>query len=363
MLTKKNETSIISVITDSSTVDGRDNAMKEYIISKMKELIDTDSPSGYHYEAQEYLIKELKKLGYEPYSPKKGGVIVDLGGSGNPVMLLAHIDTLGAFVGNIKSDGRLAISNMSLNPNNIETENVTIITRDRKRYEGTIQLVNASIHVNEEINRARDFHTLEVVLDEDVHSKKEVEALGIMAGDIVAVQPRFTVTRKGYIKSRFLDDKASAAILLGLAKYVKEMNQPLKRNVQMYFTVFEEIGHGASYGIGEEIDDILSVDMGCVGEGLTCKETMVSICAKDSAGPYHFDMVNELIQAAKSKKLDYAVDVYPRYSSDAQVAMKVGVDARHALIGPGVYASHGYERTHVNGVMNTFELIKAYLDV
>lgn len=334
--------------------------MLNYIMEQMETIIGIDSPSGYHKNVQEYLVNELTKMGYAPTTLRKGGVIVELGGTKSPIMLMAHMDTLGCFVQYIKGNGRLAISNMTLNPNNIETEQVHVITRSGKVLEGTIQIANASVHVNKEVNAERNFNSLEVVLDYHVTSKEEVEALGVSSGDVIAVNPRFTVTKEGYIKSRFLDDKASVAILLGFAKYVKENNITLSRNIWLNFTAFEEIGHGAATGIPSCIEDVLSVDMGCVGDNLTCTERMVSICAKDSAGAYNYEMTSELIEAAKKAKLDYAVDVYPFYSSDAQLAVKSGYDVRHSLIGPGVYASHGYERTHKLGVENTFELLKAY---
>lgn len=300
-------------------------------------------------------------MGFEVRTLRKGGVIANLGGEGNPLMMLAHVDTLGAFVHYIKGNGRLAISNGTLNPNNIETENVRVITRSGAVYEGTIQLENASVHVNPDVNAERKFTNLEVVLDEDVTSKEDVEKLGICAGDFLAVEPRFQVTEKGYIKSRFLDDKASSGVLLGIAKYVSEHPGCLKRNVQLFFTTFEEIGHGASAGIPEEIEDLLAVDMGCVGDHLACTEKQVSICAKDSSGAYHFEMTNELIEVAKEHGIDYAVDIYPSYGSDAGAALRSGRDVRYALIGQGVYASHGYERTHKDGMKQTFELALNYV--
>lgn len=324
-------------------------------------MIGIDSPTGYHYNVQKYLVDTIQAMGFEVRTLRKGGIIANLGGEGNPLMMLAHVDTLGAFVHYIKGNGRLAISNGTLNPNNIETENVRVITRSGAVYEGTIQLENASVHVNPDVNAERKFTNLEVVLDEDVTSKEDVEKLGICAGDFLAVEPRFQVTEKGYIKSRFLDDKASSGVLLGIAKYVSEHPGCLKRNVQLFFTTFEEIGHGASAGIPEEIEDLLAVDMGCVGDHLACTEKQVSICAKDSSGAYHFEMTNELIEVAKEHGIDYAVDIYPSYGSDAGAALRSGKDVRYALIGQGVYASHGYERTHKDGMKQTFELALNYV--
>lgn len=333
----------------------------EYIVEQTEKVIGIDSPTGYHYNVQKYLVDTIQAMGFEVRTLRKGGVIANLGGEGNPLMMLAHVDTLGAFVHYIKGNGRLAISNGTLNPNNIETENVRVITRSGAVYEGTIQLENASVHVNPDVNAERKFTNLEVVLDEDVTSKEDVEKLGICAGDFLAVEPRFQVTEKGYIKSRFLDDKASSGVLLGIAKYVSEHSGCLKRNVQLFFTTFEEIGHGASAGIPEEIEDLLAVDMGCVGDHLACTEKQVSICAKDSSGAYHFEMTNELIEVAKEHGIDYAVDIYPSYGSDAGAALRSGKDVRYALIGQGVYASHGYERTHKDGMKQTFELALNYV--
>ena len=333
----------------------------EYIVEQTEKVIGIDSPTGYHYNVQKYLVDTIQAMGFEVRTLRKGGVIANLGGEGNPLMMLAHVDTLGAFVHYIKGNGRLAISNGTLNPNNIETENVRVLTRSGAVYEGTIQLENASVHVNPDVNAERKFTNLEVVLDEDVTSKEDVEKLGICAGDFLAVEPRFQVTEKGYIKSRFLDDKASSGVLLGIAKYVSEHPGCLKRNVQLFFTTFEEIGHGASAGIPEEIEDLLAVDMGCVGDHLACTEKQVSICAKDSSGAYHFEMTNELIEVAKEHGIDYAVDIYPSYGSDAGAALRSGKDVRYALIGQGVYASHGYERTHKDGMKQTFELALNYV--
>ena len=181
-----------------------------------------------------------------------------------------------------------------------------------------------------------------------------------MPGDFVCFDPRTVVTESGYIKSRFLDDKLSVGILLGYAKYLKDEKITLKHAQYHYVTVFEEVGHGGAASIPEGVREIISVDMGCVGDGLSCTEHQVSICAKDSCGPYHYDVVKGLIQAAKENEIDFAVDVYPHYGSDVDVALEAGYDVRHGLIGSGVYASHGYERSHKDGVGNTLCLLVAY---
>lgn len=337
----------------------------DYIVEETKKILAIDSPSGYTKQVAEYVLGEYRALGYEPEMTVKGGILVSLGGKDtkDAVMLEAHIDTLGGMVSEIKSNGRLKVSPIGgMNANNAEAENCRVATRFAGVFEGTFQLSNASIHVNGDYNDTkRTFDEMEVVLDEKVSSKEDTEKLGIMVGDFVCFDPRTVVTESGYIKSRFLDDKLSVGILLGYAKYLKEEKITLERAVYQHITVYEEVGHGGAASIPAGVTEVISVDMGCVGDGLTCEETKVSICAKDSRGPYNYDVVTGLVRAAKEQKLDFAVDVYPYYGSDADVALTAGYDVRHGLIGAGVYASHGYERSHKDGVKNTFALLCAYL--
>lgn len=335
----------------------------DYVLDQLQKLLSIDSPSGFTEKVTDYLTEEYTRLGYAPHKTKKGGVIVEIGGEGNPVLTMAHVDTLGAMVAEIKSNGTLRLTKVGgLNANNVETENCRIYTLDGRVYDGTIQLADASIHVNDEYQKSeRTFDSVEVLLDADVSSKEDVKNLGIANGSFVCVEPRTRITDSGYIKSRFLDDKLSTAILLGYAKYVKEEGITPARKVYQHITVFEEIGHGACASVPTDIEELLSVDMGCVGNGLECTEKQVSICVKDSHGPYHYAVVKALIEAAQKNNINYAADVYPYYGSDADAALDAGVDARHGLIGPGVYASHGYERSHKEGALNTLKLLKAYL--
>ena len=336
----------------------------DYIVEQAQNLINIDSPSGYCKNVGDYLLAEFEKLGYKAWRTIKGGIIAELGGEDaeDAVLLAGHCDTLGAIVHEIKGNGHLKMTNVGgMNPNNAETENVRVITKFDGIYEGTCQLVNPSIHVNENYaSTSRSWDTIEIVLDENVKSKADVEKLGIMVGDYVCFEPRFRVTDKGYIKSRFLDDKLSSAILIGYAKYLKDEAITLKRKMYLYFTMYEEVGHGCSASIPAGVTEAWSVDMGCVGTGLQCTEHQVSICAKDSGGPYNYEVVKRQIELAKEHGIDFAVDIYPKYGSDVEATLRAGHDIRHGLIGPGVFASHGYERSHVDGVEATFRLIKAY---
>ncbi len=337
----------------------------DYIMSTVTKLLSIDSPTGYTDNAASFVLQEFTALDYEPFTTTKGGVLVCLGGKDdkNGVLLESHADTLGAMVCEIKGNGRLRVSPLGgLEPNNTEAENVHVITKFSGVYEGCFQLNNASVHVNGKYHEEkRAFDGMEVVLDEDVHNKADTEALGISVGDIVCFEPRTRMTKSGYIKSRFLDDKLSVAILLGYAKYLKEQKIVLERKLWVHVTVYEEVGHGGCASVPAGVTEAISVDMGCIGKTLTCTEKQVSICAKDSRGPYSYSVVKGLIEAAKHSGTDYAVDVYPFYGSDVEATLTAGADVRHGLIGAGVYASHGYERSHRDGVKNTLKLLTAYL--
>lgn len=337
----------------------------EYAVEKLHELMAIDSPTCFTKNAVAFAKAEFEALGFKTAPTNKGGLIVSLGGKDtqNGIMLQAHVDTLGAMVAEIKSNGRLRVTELGgMRPENGEAENVTIYTRGDKQYSGTLQLINASTHVNNNyVDTKRTFDTTEVVIDEVVASADDVRALGIEVGDVVAFDPRTRVTESGYIKSRFLDDKLCVAIFLGFAKYLHDTGVTPEREVFLHITVFEEVGHGGAASVPEGVTEVISVDMGCVGEGVTCTEREVSICVKDAGGPYHYDVVSGLIDAAKREGARYALDVYNRYKSDVEMTLAGGYDIRHGCIGPGVYASHGYERSHKEGVLNTLKLLKGYL--
>jgi len=332
----------------------------DFIAEQLKTLTAIPSPSGYTKNATDYLMKLLQDIGYEPKLSRKGNVFVTLGGDGEPLVLAAHVDTLGAMVRSIKDNGRLRPTTLGGHVwSTADGENCTIHTRDGKVYTGVVLNTEPSAHVADKKVETLE-ENMEILLDEPVSTKAETLALGIQTGDIIAMDPRTVITESGYIKSRFLDDKLSASILLGIAKIVKDESLSFHRKVSLLFTVYEEVGHGGSF-VPEDTTEMISVDMGCVGADLGCTERMVSICAKDSGGPYNYDLVTELSNIAKEEQLDYAIDVYPHYGSDVEATLHAGYDIRHGLIGPGVYASHNYERSHLDGVKNTFLLLTTYI--
>jgi len=335
----------------------------EFAVDQIETLCKIPSPSGFTKKATDYLIDQFVEMGFKPISTRKNSVLVEIGGKGYPLVLAAHVDTLGAMVRGLKSNGRLRITKIGGYPeNNIEGENCIIHTRFGKKYSGTIQMNNPAVHVNKELGKTeRSDKNIEVVIDEKVSKKEEVEKLGISAGDFITFDPRTIITESGFIKSRHLDDKASAGILLCLAKLVTDGLIQLNRKVYLLFTTYEEVGHGGASGIPDDVVEMISVDMGAVGDDLGTDEHKVSICAKDSGGPYDYDVTTKLIELAKDGKLNYAVDIYPHYGSDVEASLQAGYDIKHALIGPGVSASHGYERTHIDGIENTMKLLTAYL--
>ena len=330
-------------------------------------LLAIDSPTGFTEKAACWVRDAFSALGYDARRTAKGGVLIDLGGKDDQDALLleAHTDTLGGMIAEIKGSGRLRLTNLGgMRPENGETENVRVYARDGRVYEGTLQLINASVHVNGaygDIKRSWD--SVEVLLDEDVKSAEDVRALGLEVGDIVCFDPRTRLTPSGYLTSRFLDDKLSVGILLAFARYLKDTGAVPQRKVYVHVTVYEEVGHGGAASVPAGVTEALSVDMGCVGEGLRCTERQVSLCAKDSGGPYSYEVLGKLIDAAQREGADYAVDVYPHYGSDVEATLSAGHDLRHGLIGAGVYASHGYERSHADGVHNTLLVLKGYLGV
>ena len=328
-----------------------------------QKLLALPSPTGCTRRATDGLMQMLTEMGYEPYRTHKGCVGCTLGGEGRPLALSAHVDTLGLVVSEIKGSGALRFSRLG-GPSMaaLETEGVRVLTRDGRMFRGTVQMANASVHVNANLQtQPRDEDHLEILLDELVFSKADVEKLGIMTGDVVFIDPRTEITESGFIKSRFLDDKLSVGILLGYAKYLKEENITPERALYVHVTSFEEVGHGGSASVPQGVTEAISVDMGCVGDGLECDERKVSICAKDSGGPYHYDVVTGLIAAAEKMGAPYAVDVYPFYGSDVEATLRAGYDIRHGLIGAGVYASHGYERSHVDGALATLKVLIGYI--
>lgn len=337
---------------------------RDYVREQFQNLLNIDSTTGQYREIQDYVAGELKRLGCSVSLLNKGGVIAEIGGEGNPLVVAAHLDDIGLMVRHINADGTLNVCSVGgLYPFYCVTENVRIYTRDCKVYTGTVCRTPNSIHVTEDELRKTlpDFRTnVCVVLDQDVKTADDVRKLGIDTGDMIALSHRMTESN-GYIKSRFIDDKACAAVLLAAIRTIKENGLSLKRKVYAYFSMYEEIGHGTSW-LPKDAKDMLAIDIAPTGPEQNSDERKVSIFAKDSRFPYHWEMTNEVRQAAIDAKVDYVMDIFtPHYGTDDDVSLTAGYDIRHAAIGPGTANSHGYERTHWDGLENTYNLLLAYL--
>ena len=337
---------------------------EKYCMEQFQNLLGIDSTTGFFREIQEYLAEEIGRLGFPITQSHKGGLIADLGGTGNTLVVTAHVDDIGLMVRHINPDGSLNVCPIGgLYPFYTVTENVRVHTRGGKVFTGSVCRTPGSVHVTEEELRstAGDYRkNVCVVLDEPVSTAAATRALGVETGDIIALDPRMTVSN-GYIKSRFIDDKACAALLLAAMKYIRDKQISLSRHVLAYFSVYEEIGPGTSW-LPEGVKDILALDIAPTGPDQTSDERKVSIFAKDSRYPYHWEFTNELRTAAVTAGIDYATDVFtPHYGSDGNTSVVAGWDVRHAAIGPGTANSHGYERTHMDGLRNTYGLLMAYL--
>lgn len=340
------------------------NFDQNYCLAILQKLLAIDSTTGQFRQIQDCVSSLVRELGYDPIETHKGGLIVDLGGEGNPLVVTAHLDDIGLMVRHINEDGTLNVCPVGgLYPFYCVMENVRVHTRDGKVYSGTINRIPNSLHVTEEELRdvPGDFRkNVCVVLDEDVRCAEDTQKLGIATGDLIGIEPRYQFVN-GYVKAHFIDDKAAAALLLNVMKTIREEKIILKRKVYAYFAMYEEIGHGTAY-LPDGVKDVLAVDIAPIGPQQNSDEKKVSIFAKDSRFPYHYEFSNELRKCAIDHRIDYVMDIFtPHYGTDADGSVLAGYDIRHAAIGFGTRNSHGYERTHVDGLRNTYELLLQYL--
>ena len=333
-----------------------------YFFDTARRLFAASSPSGYNCEVMPVLRAIAEENGCKFELTKKGCAVITLEGVGEgAVGACAHVDTLGAMVRSVSSEGKIKFTRVGgpLLPT-LDGEYCTVIARDGRKYSGTFLSESPSIHVYDDASsKARNEETMYVRLDVDFEGKEGAEALGITNGCYICIDPKTTVTESGYLKSRFIDDKGGVACLMTALHLIKEKGLKPQKTLKILITIYEEVGHGASW-VPDGIESMLGVDMGCIGEDLLCTEHDVSICAKDSSGPYDYELTNRLISIAKEKEVPYAVDIYPYYGSDVGAMRDAGYDVPGALIGPGVHASHGMERTHIDGVAATVNVIMGY---
>ena len=335
----------------------------QYILDTLKELMAIDSPSGYTQEVMELVEQKSEEMGFGFEMTHKGNGIITVPGLDPEYVVgfCAHVDTLGLMVRSIKANGALAFTKIG-GPvlTTFDSELCRVHTRDGRVYDATVYSNHPAKHVYTQCGEERSEENMEVRLDEKVKTKEDVQKLGIQPGDYICLDPKLVITKSGFIKSRFLDDKLSVAILMGLLEHLSTNHLIPSHTIKIMISTYEEVGHGMGW-IPQDIQELIAVDMGCVGEDLSCDETMVSICAKDSSGPYDYSITSRLAELAKEEGLSYAIDIYPFYSSDVSAALRGGQDIQGGLIGPGVFASHAYERSSVEAVENTLRLLIAYV--
>ena len=337
---------------------------EKYFLKEFKTLLDIDSVTGQYHELQDYLVKEIKALGFETKTLKKGGVLVDLGGEGEGRVISAHADTIGLMVRHINSDGTIKVCNVGgLHAHNSDSENIRIHTRSGKIITGALQRKLSSVHVTpdkawEELPSFEN--NIVAIIDAEVKNAEDVRKLGIEIGDYIALDHRFAY-ENGYVKARFIDDKAQVAVLMEILRDMKKEKIVPKQKSWFLIPFYEEIGHGGSW-LPENTAEFLAVDIACIGPEQTSDERKVSIFFKDSRFPYNFDLTRELEEKAQKAKIDFVPDIFtPHYGTDADPALLAGYDIRHAAIGPGTRATHGYERTHIDAIRDTYRLVWAYL--
>jgi putative aminopeptidase FrvX len=338
----------------------------EAIITTLTELLAIHSPTGYTTEAMEFVADALRASGIETKQTRKGGLVAQLSGAGSdrPRALTAHVDTLGAMVRAVNRDGRLKLTELGgFAWNTVEGEGCTILTQDGRKIRGSLLLNNASGHIfGEEVGSTeRDADTLSVRIDERTSSAEETLQLGIQVGDYVAFDPRLEISASGFIRSRHLDDKAGVACLLAAAQSLAAASLQPAQSTTLHFSNYEEVGHGAAAGFPADLAELVAVDMAVVGEGQASDEFHVTVCVKDRGGPYHHGLSTRLRKLAEQAQIPCVVDTYPLYGSDGEAYLRAGGDVAVALIGPGVDASHNYERTHREALEATTRLILAYL--
>jgi putative aminopeptidase FrvX len=338
---------------------------KAKTIDLLKRLVETPSPSGYTSTVMALIAKEFEAIGVPYKTTNKGAVIATIGGTNTTKhrLLTAHTDTLGAMVKEVKSNGRLKLTMIGgFNWNAVEGEYCLIHTASGKKVRGTILMHQTTVHVYRDAGSAeRNADNIEVRIDEKVFNVDDTRKLGIEVGDFVSFDPCFEETDSGFIKSRHLDDKASTALVVELIRSLKDQEVKLPHTTHFYISNNEEIGYGGNSNIPAETVEYIAVDMGAIGDGQTSDEYTVSICAKDSSGPYHYALTQHLVSLAREKGIGHKIDIYPYYGSDASAAIRAGFDVKHALFGPGIESSHALERTHIDSLQATAELLYAYV--
>ncbi len=329
-------------------------------------LLNTASPTGDTERAIQYVRETLEQFPLNIKLNRKGTLIATWQGQADdcPRALTAHVDTLGAMVQEIKSNGRLKLTQIGGYAwNSVEGEGCTVMTDGGRCWSGSILATKASVHVyGQDVRKLeRKGENMEVRLDVRTTSADETRSFGIEVGDFVALDPRVLVTESGFVRSRHLDDKAGVAVVVGAIKALSDAGLAPAQRTVFHISNYEEVGHGGATGIPGDVCELLTVDMAAVGKGQQSDEFSVGICAKDSSGAYDLGFRRRLVALCEAADIPYRLDVYPYYGSDGESAWRAGADLIVGLVGPGVDASHNYERTHQDSLEASARLLVEYL--
>ena len=336
----------------------------DYLLDCFRRLAETPSPVGYYPLLNPVLERMAADFGHRVTYDRRGTPYITLEGRDNAktVLVGAHADTIGLMVRRVDADGMIRVRQLGgVNYGSLEGETVTVHTRDGRQYTGLMACQSHSVHVFDDARTLeRTENTMIVILDEKISSKADVYAMGIRNGDVVSIAPRCQVTENGYLKSRFIDDKAAIACCFTMLKYMAEKGLKPRYRTMLAFPYAEEIGFGGTY-VPPEVSEYVALDIGLIGPDYEGDEYKVSICVKDKAAPYDFDLTSRLVDCAERAGCDYALDIFYRYGTDGSAAVRAGNDLRAAAFGMAVYCSHGMERTHVTGLENTMNLLLEYV--
>lgn len=336
-----------------------------YLKDILLKLLEIPSPTGFTDAVVHFVGQELESLGVPFELTRRGAIRATIEGKQRAPnrATVTHLDTLGAMVRELKSNGRLGVVMIGhWSPRFAEGARVTVFT-DEKSYRGTILPLKASGHVyNEEIDtQPVSWDNLEIRIDEKLNGKEGLVELGFNVGDYVAVDTNPEVTDSGYIKSRHLDNKAGVACQLAAIKAIKDSKSKLPVDCHPLFTISEEEGTGASSILHGDVASMVAIDNSTIAIGQNSEEDKVVIAMRDQGGLYDYHLTHKLIQLCEDHKIPYVRDVFRHYKSDATSALSAGNDIRTALICFGLDASHGYERTHMDSLLSLTQLICTYM--
>ena len=340
-----------------------------YVADVLVRLLRIPSPSGRTDHVMQLVGEEIDALGIPFELTRRGVLRAELAGEAGPGSadraVIVHADTIGCMVKRLKGNGRLEIVPVGTHSARFaEGARVTIFVDDLERtYTGTVLPLKASGHRwgDEVDTQPVGWAHVEVRVDEPVDDADGLASLGIDVGDFVAFDAEPVITPSGYVKARHLDDKAGIAAALGAFKTLVDHAAVLPVDAQLLVTIAEEVGLGASHGLDDDVAEMVSIDTSVVAPGQASSERTVNIAAQDSSGPFDYHLVRRLAGLCRYHAIEHRRDVYGYYRSDAASALQAGAETRAALIGFGIDASHGHERTHLDGVRRVAELVAVYL--